>query len=237
MPEFDNYRDNYHDDINAAIRFSGKSQTYFTQVKARYLGNELTQKFGANNNLKVLDVGCGHGDIHPFIHQAYAGIELTGIDVAGTVVDEAASRYPENDYRVYDGNRIPFEDETFDSAFAICVMHHVPPPQWEQFLREMLRVVKEDGVLLVFEHNPSNPITRRIVNNCPLDENAVLLPAKQLSDLCQKTGWKDVRNQFILFTPFSTKPFEQLDRWLGAIPLGAQYFTKGVRRANKRTRL
>jgi ubiquinone/menaquinone biosynthesis C-methylase UbiE len=227
MAEFDEYRDIYHDQINAAIGFSGQTQDHFTRVKADYFVEELTAAFGSATGLRILDVGCGHGDIHPYITRATRDASLTGLDVAASVVEEAKRRHPQNAYLSYDGHRIPFSDGAFDAAFAICVMHHVPPEQWSAFLDEMERVVRPGGVLIVFEHNPLNPLTRRVVNNCPLDENAILLRASDLKERARRAGWSGVRNRFIIFTPFGASLFRKMDRALAWLPLGAQYYTVG----------
>jgi SAM-dependent methyltransferase len=227
MSEFDQYATRYTDDINAAIAFSGQSHDFFTKVKADYLLALLEETFPQASALKVLDVGCGHGAIHPFLRAARRPLSLTGIDVAASVIDEARKTNEGVDYQVYDGNSLPYADGAFDACFTICVMHHVPPANWSAFVSEMRRVVRPGGIVAVFEHNPLNPVTRRIVNTCPIDENAVLLKSGELKGLLAAAGLRDVASRFILFSPFDRPVFRRLDRWLGWLPLGAQYFVTG----------
>lgn len=227
MTEFDKFKDIYHGEINSAIGFSGKDQNYFTKVKAGYLIDLLDKYFPNTAELRVLDVGCGHGDIHAQLNSIAPRIALTGVDVAESVIAETKAMHPQNLYLAYDGNRLPFESNSFDAAFAICVMHHVPPAQWLNFLREMKRVVRTDGLVVIFEHNPLNPVTRRIVDTCPLDENAVLLPAGNLQALMRQADLSDVKKSFIIFTPFGNKLFKLFDRAMFWMPLGAQYFVRG----------
>lgn len=227
MPEFDEYKDIYHDEINDAISFSGKPQDYFTKVKAEYLLELIDRKVKSEQVLKVLDLGCGHGDVHDHLTDGSLAMELTGIDVAASVVEHAKKTHPGNTYLTFDGHRIPFDDDTFDVAFTICVMHHVDPEQWASFLLEMRRVIRPGGIVAVFEHNPHNPVTQRIVNNCPLDENAVLLKPASLLDLVNKAELNQVEKKFIIFTPFEARFFKQFDRAIGWLPLGAQYYVCG----------
>lgn len=224
MPEFDDYKDIYHNEINDAISFSGKPQDYFTKVKAEYLLEIMSDKLNGKDTLKVLDVGCGHGDIHDDLTAGLHEIQLTGIDVAASVVEHAEKTHGGNTYLTYDGHRLPFDNHSFDVAFTICVMHHVPPAQWLDFLVEMRRVIKPGGIVVVFEHNPFNPVTRRIVNTCPLDENAVLLKAGKLHAYVKDAGLIDIEKRFILFTPFEGAFFKRFDRAMGWLPLGAQYY-------------
>ena len=153
--------------------------------------------------------------------------QTTGIDVAASVVEHAEKAHSGNYYLTYDGHRIPFDDNSFDVAFTICVMHHVPPPQWADFLAEMRRVDRPGGIAVVFEHNPHNPVTRRIVNTCPFDENAVLLKPGHLRSLVQSAGLNNIEKKFIIFTPFEAPTFKRFDRAIGWLPLGAQYYVCG----------
>jgi ubiquinone/menaquinone biosynthesis C-methylase UbiE len=91
--------------------------------------------------------------------QSKLSLRLTGIDVASTVVEEARAANPGVTYHDYDGDRLPYPDQSFDAAYTIAVMHHVPPPQWPAFLQEMRRVVRPGGLIVIFEHNPINPLT------------------------------------------------------------------------------
>ncbi len=225
MKEFDRYNDIYRDEIDKAVAFSGQSHDFYIKVKARFLLDLLGRmraQSGAGR-LRALDVGCGHGYIHPFLTAAGADLELTGIDVAGGVLDGARKANPAVRYDVYDGRRLPYEAGSFDAAFTIAVMHHVPAAEWGGFLAEMRRVVKPGGLIAVIEHNPINPLTRWIVRTCPLDKNAVLLPSGQVARLLRDAGLVNIERRYILFTPFEGRFFRKLDDWLGWLPLGAQY--------------
>jgi ubiquinone/menaquinone biosynthesis C-methylase UbiE len=222
--EFDAFRDTYGTHVGDAVSFSGKGHDFFTKVKAHYL-LDVIRRERFRHPVPVLDIGCGHGLIHPFlIDRPDLPIELTGIDMAESVVDVARASNPKVSYATYDGTKLPFDDASFSVAYAICVLHHVPPPQWESFLREMQRVVRPGGLVVIFEHNPLNPLTRRVVKSCALDEHAVLLRSGQLKRLLERVDFVDVSQRFILLTPIEGRAFQWLERKLGSLPLGAQHF-------------
>jgi len=233
MSEFDSYRGSYNSQINSAVTFSGKDLDFFTQVKAEYLSEILEEMLPGNDQLKVVDIGCGHGNIHGFLLESSRPLCLSGIDMAAEVIADAKVTHPTVDYSVYDGRDLPYQDASFDVAFAICVMHHVPPAQWRDFLGEMRRVVRPGGLVVVFEHNPLNPGTQYIVKSCPIDKNAVLLTRGRLTKLAATAGLLDIHSRFILFTPFQRRQFKWLDRRLGWLPFGAQYYVIGQVPDNK----
>jgi SAM-dependent methyltransferase len=229
--EFDQHKETYRSDIDKAVAFSGQSHDFFTRVKAEYLIDLLrvlekdrNTRSPAARPLEVLDVGCGHGHIHPYLIQSAMRMKLSAIDVAATVVEEARLMNPTVDYRSYEGNRLPYNDSSFDAAYTIAVMHHVPPPQWPAFLKEMRRVVRPGGLIVIFEHNPINPLTQWIVRTCPIDDNAVLLGSRRLWKLVAQTHFTEIESRYILFTPLDGPRYRAFDKMIGWLPLGAQYY-------------
>jgi hypothetical protein len=107
-------------------------------------------------------------------------------------------------------------------------MHHVPPAQWANFAAEMKRVVRTGGLVVVFEHNPLNPLTRRAVSNCEFDDDAVLLGQGQMRRLLAGAQLRDVRSCSILSIPSIGPVTRTIDLMLGRLGLGAQYFACGT---------
>jgi SAM-dependent methyltransferase len=227
MTEFDAYRDGYEGRINDAISYTGKSRNFFTKVKADYLLDLFMGHFGRGSDPEILDIGCGNAIIHQFLSSRWPELRLSGIDIAASVIDEARASNPQVNYNTYDGAGLPYTDGRFSGAYTICVMHHVPPSGWREFLVEMRRVVRPGGLVAVIEHNPLNPLTRRLVATCPFDRNAVLIRAGRLAELMREAGLHDVWHRSILFTPFDGSFFQRFDRALGWLPLGAQYLAAG----------
>jgi SAM-dependent methyltransferase len=225
MSEFDEYSLSYEDDIQRAIEFGGKPHDFYTRVKADVLLELLQQRLKGTYNL--LDVGCGSGLIHPFLLSSEIPVQVTGVDVAAKFLTLARKANPGVSYDLYDGQHLPYRAAQFDAAFTICVMHHVEPGQWRQFVAEMNRVVRPGGLVAVFEHNPFNPLTAHIVRSCPIDRNAVLLRPRRLIKLMRDVGLEGVICKFFLFTPLSNAISRRLDRLMHWLPLGAQYVSYG----------
>jgi ubiquinone/menaquinone biosynthesis C-methylase UbiE len=163
--------------------------------------------------------------VHPYIIDSVG--ELHGSDVSSTSLDVARRTNPQVRYLPYDGDTLPYETASFDCAYAICVMHHVPVPQWTGFLREMRRVVRPGGAVVIIEHNPLNPATQWVVRTAPMDANAVLLSPWKLHKLMKAAGIGSLWIRYVLFMPFTGKLARAIDRLLARVPLGTQYVLGG----------
>jgi len=177
---------------------------------------------------RVLDVGCGPGETDAFLEGAFRS--LSGVDLSAAMVERAAERNPWATYSAYErGDPLPYDDGAFDLSFAICVFHHVPIGERPPLLAEMHRVTRPGGLVAIFEHNPWNPLTRKAVRDCPFDEDAELLSRPQARRLLGEAGLERLESPFIIFFPRQGERRDRIERRLGWLPLGAQYYVAGRR--------
>lgn len=219
---FDVFADSYSEQVDKSLGKFGASQDFFTRHKAWLIGHLLERAGFDSKTMSLLDVGCGIGNIHGLLREKFHA--LSGVDVSSESLRVAAHTFVDVDYQNYDGQQLPYENDSFDMAMAICVFHHVPPAQWQGVAQEMIRVVRDGGLILVIEHNPYNPVTRYIVNNCPIDDDAVLLSPSQLRALFDVPGAQDALTRSILNVPPATRLLRSIDQLLGGLRLGAQYY-------------
>ena len=218
--EFDLCADQYEQQHADNIRLSGETTTYF----ARYKVQDVSRLCSAQKPLRILDFGAGVGASVPHWCEAFPKASLTCLDVSERSLAIARDHHPNAaEYRVFDGVTIPFEAGSFDVAFAACVFHHIDAARQVPLLRELRRVLTDDGRLFVFEHNPLNPLTRHAVNTCPFDANAVLIGARTLQDRLLAAGFGRVALAYRIFFPHSLRILRPLERVLTRLPLGAQY--------------
>ncbi|WP_106745528.1 class I SAM-dependent methyltransferase [Yoonia maritima] len=226
--EFNEYHHKYSKTVEDSIRFSGLEHSFFHLSKAHKLKELVSLNFGVTNRPNLLDVGCGVGALHPYIESTFE--KIIGIDVSSASIIEAAKNHPQHSYLHYDGQRLPFDDNTFDMTLAVCVMHHVPKELWENFLAEKSRVTRPGGVVCLIEHNPVNPATRLSVARCPFDADAVLLGARQMRQRLKFASLDSVFSEHFVFFPTNNAPFRALERKLKWLPLGAQYLAVGKKK-------
>jgi SAM-dependent methyltransferase len=221
VQEFDQYAGNYSKDVEKTLRISGKGHDFYIRSKADILNDAFKSLGKDGRGIKVLDVGCGVGLVHPLILNSVD--ELHGFDVSADSIAVAKRDNPDVSYKSSPPGPLPYSDRSFDCAYAICVLHHVPVEEWASFTSEMARVVKSGGIVVFIEHNPYNPATQWIVNNCPIDKDAVLVKPRRLKELMAGAGAETTDVKYVLFTPFGGRIFRRLDEFLRRVPLGAQY--------------
>jgi len=224
--EFDTYAETYEDVVNRSLGFAGLKVDFFTRAKAGYALDLLQEHFDDTSHVRLVDIGCGVGNIHPLLKPGVGSV--SGCDVSAASLKIAVERNPDVSYTHYSNERLPYPDGQFDAAMTVCVMHHVPPGQWAGFAAEMKRVLRPGGLAMVFEHNPYNPLTRRAVSDCEFDEDAVLLSQRKTRALLAEAGMDDVESRSILSIPAVGRIGRKLDSAFGRLPFGAQYYARGI---------
>lgn len=100
--------------------------------------------------LRVLDAGCGRGEV--LLACARAGAEVAGIDYAQAAVEisrDTLSGVSGADIRQGDISRLPWPDASFDRVLSGDVIEHLDPADAEAMLREAHRVLKPGGWLVL----------------------------------------------------------------------------------------
>ncbi len=225
--EFDAYASDYRERIERIVGFSGRSHQFFVETKVNHLLETLTSLGAVPKQMRMLDLGCGTGETDSLL-VPHVG-ELHGLDISAASIAIAGQR-PENAsvrYATYPGGQLPYENDTFDAVFAITVLHHVPRGDWTRFFQEMTRVIKPGGFVILYEHNPFNPLTRWVVSRCEFDREAVLLSARTAQGLYRTAGLRIEQVAHLLLFPWQGAWLRRVERALQNLPLGAQYTVIG----------
>lgn len=117
---------------------------------------------------RVLEIGCGRGAGAALIYKKFRPSLLLAQDLDIRMI-RLAQRHlwggtANISLSVADACRIPFQNEAFDAVFGFGFLHHVP--DWQQALREVVRVLKTGGAYYLEELYPGlyqNVVTRRIL--------------------------------------------------------------------------
>ena len=93
----------------------------------------------------VLEVACGRGQFAQWLTEQ--GAEVTAADFSPAAVEIARRVAPLAAIEVADIQALPWPDEHFDVVVSQETLEHLPSP--EQGLRELIRVLKRDGTLIL----------------------------------------------------------------------------------------
>lgn len=129
----------------------------FSETHGDRLSRRLSAAFavaGVQAGMKVLDVGCGRGEI--LRHCARLGADAYGVDYAPVAL-ELASRVVAGERATpgkmgvaqSDAKRLPFPAAHFDRVLMFDVVEHLYPWELEQSLAEIRRVLKPGGAFIV----------------------------------------------------------------------------------------
>ncbi len=220
--DFDDYTENYNELLREKTRFFSSSEAYFAQYKVDIVRAKIHSPVH-----RVLEYGCGIGRNIPFLKTAFSEAKVMGSDISAASLEVARLDNPDVDFIQEDGQVDSLEP--FDLIFVAGVFHHVPLDQRDQVARKLFERLTSVGHLFVFEHNPYNPVTRHIVNNCVYDADAILISPRQLRHQLMNAGFKNMQVQYCLFIPSSWKNLLWLEPKLKWLPLGGQYVVSATK--------
>ena len=220
MESFDEYAREYDELLRDPLRdrFAGGS-AFFIRQKCRIVASRLPE---SSCPLRVLDAGCGQGTAFGYFDSR---VRVFGTDISQPMLRPAAARGP---VAVQEPLSLPFGDDTFDAVYAFCIYHHIPDEHHVRHLSELRRVVKPGGEVMVFEHNPYNPVTARIFARAPIDRGCHMIKPAGLRQTFRDAGLERLDQGYLLFVPESLhRVFGAIEPALWWLPLGGQYFVSG----------
>lgn len=105
------------------------------------------------DNDAILEFGFGTGKNLILINERNSKAKLYGIDIDPKVKKIAernlSKHFVSSSLALYDGNNLPFEDNTFDTLVSSLVFHHLSKTGKVAVLKEMYRVLKSGGKLVI----------------------------------------------------------------------------------------
>jgi len=119
---------------------------------------ELLDSFGKLEGKNILEVGCGKGRFTNAVSQRKAF--CFGVDVSESLLKVARTKN-NGTFLKASATNLPFEANTFDGVFAVEVVEHLP--DLRAFLREAVRVLKQDGALVIIDRNILSLNNRRLL--------------------------------------------------------------------------
>lgn len=220
--DFDGYAGDYNALLRESTDFFTEDESYFARYKVAIAAGLMETP-----PARVLEFGCGIGRNVPFLREAFPGAEIMGSDVSAKSIELAAAANPGVHFWV-EGDESS-ERHGFDLVFVAGVFHHIPPVERTGAAATIVGRMNPGGTLVVFEHNPYNPVTRKIVSECPYDEGVELLRPAELAAHLAAAGLRTTRRGFSLFFPPKLRALVWLEPMLAWLPLGGQYWVRAAK--------
>jgi len=224
---FDQTADEYAQTVNEAIGASGESVEFFADYRAR-LAARLVRVPTPRN---ILDFGCGIGMSTRSLAVAFPESQIVGFDHSSRSIDLAREQSSGETRISYlsaaEEPDLPSVEGGFDLIFASAVFHHIEPGDRQQCADRIAQALGVGGEFLIFEHNPMNPLTRRVVRTCPFDEGVVLLYPRHVRRLLRKAGLECAHTYHYIFFPRMLRWLRRFEPLLSWLPLGGQFLVRG----------
>jgi 2-polyprenyl-3-methyl-5-hydroxy-6-metoxy-1,4-benzoquinol methylase len=217
---FDRFAGDYRQVLDRSVAVSGEDSSYFAEYKARYLRRLL----GASFSGKALDFGCGIGLLSGFLKKHLPAIQLDGFDVSQDSIRKVDNALTSQGTFTWDSAQLARD---YRLIVIANVMHHIPPPERKAIIGELAARLDGSGMLAIFEHNPANPVTRWVVEHCPFDDDAILLPPVETRGYLAAAKLAIKRRDYVVFLPHFLAWMRPVESWLSWLPLGAQYVMVG----------
>lgn len=150
----------------------------------------------------VLDVGCGTGTLTLALAQRAGPTGRTeGVDASAEMIAAAQQKANHQQipvrFQVAAAQALPYPDETFDAVATSLMIHHLPAADRIGVLKQMLRVLRPGGQLVIAEFQaPTWPLARQLTEHLlghdmaanDLDDIRGLAAAAGVSELRDKSS-------------------------------------------------
>jgi ubiquinone/menaquinone biosynthesis C-methylase UbiE len=124
----------------------------FNELEQKPFDRDLLSAFatGIAGKGQVCDMGCGPGHVARYLHEA--GVKIFGLDLSPGMVEQARHLNP--DISFCEGNimALDLSDAALAGITAFYAIVNIPKESLVQVFREMQRVLKPDGLLLLAFH-------------------------------------------------------------------------------------
>jgi len=184
---------------------------------AKHIARLLPTSESDTGELTGLDVGCGSGEIAAVIEGLAPEMTIEGVDV----LVRGVTHIPITEYN---GETLPFDDDSFDIVTLIDVLHHTDAP--DRILAECVRVARR--AVIVKDHycnNRFDDLRLRFMDWVGNRSHGVRLPYNYLS----RQQWRSVYGDLGLFADVTLEALRLYPRPFGWVFDGQLHFIARLR--------
>src|SRR5215470_13194406 len=139
---------------------------------------------------RVLDIGCGTGNLTLLVKHLHPQAEVVGLDPDPKALARAGRKAEERGSAVrFDrgfANELPYADASFDRLFSAFMLHHLALDVKEKTLRESRRVLRSGGAFYALDFAGTNGIIAYLFHHAHLGDQ------HRIPALMQEAGFSEV---------------------------------------------
>ena len=167
------------------------------------------------DNQHILEIGHGNAGHLKSLLSLAQDLKYTGVDISETMHNEAKKLNKEfqtkADFVLYEGKKLPFEDQTFDKIFTVNTVYFWGNPV--EFLNEIYRVLKDNGTFVLtfgqrdfMEKLPFTAYDFTLYNNDEMEELVSQSHFKRMKtsekeeEIKSKTGNETIQRIYTILT-------------------------------------
>ncbi|AZB02101.1 class I SAM-dependent methyltransferase [Chryseobacterium joostei] len=167
------------------------------------------------DNQHILEIGHGNAGHLKSLLSLAQDLKYTGVDISETMHNEAKKLNKEfqtqADFVLYEGKKLPFEDQTFDKIFTVNTVYFWENPV--EFLNEIYRILKDNGTFVLtfgqrdfMEKLPFTAYDFTLYNNDEMEELVSQSHFKRMKtsekeeEIKSKTGNETIQRIYTILT-------------------------------------
>jgi len=147
---------NDNKDVNAEFNNAYKGLFHFLWTDKR-IPKQIDTLLKIVNPSNLLELGCGLGYFTEYVENH--GVKATGLDFSPIAIERAKKRISKNEHKptllVGDVTNLQFDDNQYDCILDIGCFHSLDENDEKKYIIEAHRVLKPNGILLIWSLNKS----------------------------------------------------------------------------------
>jgi SAM-dependent methyltransferase len=164
------------------------ADAFFDELERKPFDRDLLDRFARSVNGPVCDLGCGPGHVTAYL--ALRGVRVVGVDLSPRMIDIARRRNPETRYEVGDMRRLDAATDSFGAILSLYALIHLQRDAVVPALREMYRVLRPAGRLLVACHKGQGEVHAEERFGQPVSLDATLFEPEELAGYVTDAGFQ-----------------------------------------------
>lgn len=159
------------------------------ELAGKPLDRQLLQRFAdrVKDRGEVCDLGCGPGHIARFLKDL--GVNVFGIDLSPSTIAQAKKANPDIRFRIGNMLELEISDRSLAGIAAFYSIVNLPRNTFPKIAREMFRVLKPEGLLLLAFHIGNEITHYDTLWELPISLDLVLYDPEQVKAELENAGF------------------------------------------------